>query len=112
MKKIYLLLIFIGVVCFSFTTEMQAQVDTTERQKPSKIEGLRIYPNPSTGDKLYITSEKNLTKTVRISTVLGEQILFKVLIGNELDISSLPQGVYAIQIKEGNQKATRKFVRN
>ena len=112
MKKIYLLLILIGIACFSFTTEIQAQVDTNERQKSSKIEGLRIFPNPNSGDILYIVSEKQLTKMVRVSTVLGQQVLFKVLIGNELDVSSLPPGVYAIQIKEGNRKATRKFVRN
>lgn len=112
MKKIYLLLIFIGIVCFSFSTKIQAQVDTTKRLQPSKIEGLSIYPNPSNGNILYITSTKDLTKTVRISTVLGQQILFKVLIGRELDITSLPQGVYVLQIKEGGQKATRKFVRN
>ncbi len=111
MKKIYLLIIFIGVVCISFTPEIQAQADTVSRQ-PSKIEGLSIYPNPVNGDKLYIKSTKNLTKTVSIFTVLGQQILFKVLIGNELDISSLPPAVYVLRIKEGDKKATLKLVRN
>ncbi|WP_103864180.1 T9SS type A sorting domain-containing protein [Aquimarina sp. I32.4] len=114
MRKIYLLFMFIGFVCLSFTTGIQAQSDIAERQqaKDAKIEGLSVFPNPANGDVLYITSTKNLTKTVSIFTVLGEKILFKVLIGRELDISSLPPAVYVIRIQEGKKKATRKFVRS
>ncbi|GGX08196.1 T9SS C-terminal target domain-containing protein [Aquimarina muelleri] len=113
MKKIYLLLIFIGLVCFSFSSGIQAQSNSIQKEssKIEKIEGISIYPNPATGDKLSITSTKNLTKTISIFTVLGEKVMFKVLIGRELDISSLPPAVYVIRIKEGEQKATLKFVR-
>lgn len=114
MKKIYLLFIFIGLVCFSSSSEVRAQSTSLQREdiKNEKIEGISIYPNPATGDKLSITSDKNLTKTVSIFTVLGEKVMFKVLIGRELlDISSLPPAVYVIRIKEGDQKATLKFVR-
>ncbi|AXT62253.1 T9SS C-terminal target domain-containing protein [Aquimarina sp. AD10] len=113
MKKIYLLIIFVALLCFSFTTGIQAQAN--QPQNPAsknldKIPGLRIFPNPATGDVIYITSDKQLTKTVKIYTVLGKQAVFKVLIGKELDISDLNEGVYVIKITEGQREATRKLI--
>lgn len=113
MKKIYLLLICISLICFSFVPGIQAQSDTAETQdsKSIKIEGLRLFPNPApAGSVLYITSTKNLTKTVSVYTVLGEKVLFKVLIGRELDITHLNPGVYVIKVTEGELKATKKFI--
>ncbi|WP_062061605.1 T9SS type A sorting domain-containing protein [Aquimarina longa] len=114
MKKIYLLILFIGIVSFSSTSGVQAQSNSIKKQdtKDIKIEDLSIFPNPANGDILYITSNKNLTKTVSIFTVLGEKIMFKVLIGKELNISSLPPAVYVLRIKEEGKTATRKLVRN
>ncbi len=112
MKKIYLLFICIGLICFSFTSGMQAQSNTVEKQasKDLKIEGLRIFPNPATGDILYITSDLQRTKTIKIYTVLGKQVVFKVLIGKELNISNLNPGVYVIKITEEGRQATRKLI--
>ncbi len=113
MKKIYLLLTFVGLVCLSFTSGIQAQSNTPQRQESKalqKIDGLRVFPNPATGDILYITSDLQLTKTVKIFTVLGKQVLFKVLIGKELNISNLNPGVYVIKIAEGNNQDTLKLI--
>ncbi|WP_167571962.1 T9SS type A sorting domain-containing protein [Aquimarina algiphila] len=114
MKKIYLLFIFIGLICFSFTPGIQAQSGSLDRQQSSdtKIKGLRISPNPASGNTLYITSDKNLTKTITIFTTLIRKVEFKVLIGKELDISSLPPGIYIMRIKEEDKTSTVKFVRN
>ncbi|MCK8520897.1 T9SS type A sorting domain-containing protein [Aquimarina sp. D1M17] len=113
MKKIYLLLIFVGLICLSFTSGIQAQSNTPQRQETKalqKIEGLRVYPNPATGDILYITSYLQLTKTVQIYTVLGKKVMYKVLIGKELDISNLNPGVYVIKITEGKNQDTQKLI--
>ncbi|TPN87520.1 T9SS type A sorting domain-containing protein [Aquimarina algicola] len=114
MKKIYLLIICIGLVCLSFSPGIQAQPnDPEEKQeaKSVKIEGLRLFPNPApAGSVLYVTSDLELTKTVTIYTVLGEKVLFKVLIGKELDISHLNPGVYVINVTEGDTKATLKLI--
>ncbi|WP_160114027.1 MULTISPECIES: T9SS type A sorting domain-containing protein [Aquimarina] len=113
MKKIYLLFIFIGLICFSFAPGIQAQSGNFDRQQSNdtKIKGLRISPNPASGNTLYITSEKNLTKTVTIFTALSQKVMFKVLIGKELDISSLPPAIYIIRIKEEDRTSTVKFVK-
>ncbi|WP_378186316.1 T9SS type A sorting domain-containing protein [Aquimarina sp. W85] len=90
----------------------KAQSDSviTDTRAAQVIDGLRIYPNPASGNILNISSDRALTKTVTIFNVLGAKVLFKVLIGKELDISSLNSGVYIIQIKEEKKTATRKLV--
>ncbi len=114
MKKIYLLFIFICMICFSFTSGIQAQVNTIDKQDSkslTKIDGLRLFPNPApAGSVLYITSDLGLTKTVTIYTVLGRKVFFKVLIGKKLDLTGLNSGVYVIKIKEGNKVATKKLI--
>ena len=113
MRKIYLLIIFIGLVCFSFTSGIQAQSNPSQKQesKDLKIEGFRIYPNPAPeGSVLYITSHMELTKTVKIYNVLGKQVLFKVLTGKELDISRLKAGVYIIKVTESDSESTQKLI--
>jgi len=113
MKKIYLFILFIGLFSLpSFSTSFESPV-VLENQDPQsgKIEGLRLFPNPTpAGNILYITSDKQLTKTVTIYSVLGKKLLFKVLIGRELDISSLNTGVYVIKITEDKKSSTQKLI--
>ncbi len=113
MKKIYLLFIFIGLICFSFSSGIQAQSNTSEKQEPKdiQIDGFRMFPNPApAGSVLYITSDLGLTKTVTIYNVLGKRLRFKVLIGKELDISQLKTGIYIINVKELETQVTRKLI--
>jgi len=113
MKKIYLLLTFIGLICLSFSSGIQAQSNLDKRQesKDIKIEELRLFPNPMpAGSALYITSKLGLTKQVSIYTVLGKKIFFKVLIGKELDLSHLNRGVYIIKVTENDKTATQKLI--
>lgn len=74
------------------------------------IEGLNIYPNPATSDRIYITSKSSQSKEVEIYDVLGKKILQSTLTGKELNITSLTPGVYIIKIKEGNATATKKLI--
>lgn len=108
MKKKYSLLLLTGLFCLSFNSGIQAQNFTAKKEK---IDGLSIFPNPANGSVLHISSSRNLTKTVSVFTVLGERVLFKVLVDTDLNISALPPAVYVIRIKEGNHTSTRKLVR-
>lgn len=112
MKKIYILLILTSLFYLHSTTEARSQSSVSDRNIKSNqtIEGLDIYPNPPNGDRLYITSDLELTKTVTIFNILGEKVLFKIVFNKELDISILNSGVYIIQIKEEENTATRKLV--
>lgn len=112
MKKIYLTLICIGFLCLCSPLAVQAQLDDSHKptEQAQSIEGLRVYPNPVLGDKLYITSTSGKSKIVTIFNVLGEKMLYEVMTTNELDISRLSPGVYVIRIKENEKTASRKLV--
>jgi hypothetical protein len=114
MKQIYLsfLLIF-SLLLFADTATAQISPTATAATTSVKefpIEGLSIYPNPASGQKVYITTRSNKPKIVEIFNVLGKNILSANLSGNELNISSLDPGVYIMKIQEGKSSATRKLV--
>jgi len=112
MKKIYLLLVFIGILCFSFTPGIQAQSISLQKENPKsseKIKGLKVFPNPVKGDVVFITSDQELTKTITVYSVLGGKLMFKVLYTKELNISELNSGVYILKITEGEKEHTQKL---
>jgi len=113
MKKIYVLLMFIGVFSLCFSTEANAQSNSKlnnqeEQEKPV----IQIFPNPASGDILTITSKSGKSMTCRVFNVLGEMVLLKVITTKELNISSLPTGIYILRIKIGDKAVTEKLIRN
>ena len=73
-------------------------------------ESLGFYPNPVLNGKIYITSKTSLDKEVLIFDVLGKKVLQTTISSRELNISSIPPGVYIIKITEGDTTATRKLI--
>ncbi len=110
MKQKYFLSFLL--VCFLlFSNVVAAQSTGFPAYTPEKpIAGLSIYPNPVTGSKVFIASEKNHPKEVEIYNVLGKLVLSARLIGKELDLTELTPGIYIVKIREGNTQATRKLV--
>jgi hypothetical protein len=109
MKQLYLILILsFGLFCFSEPVMAQASPEVSVKELP--IEGLSIYPNPASGQKVYVITKENKAKKVEIYNVLGKNILSANLTGSELNISSLDPGVYIMKIQEGRYSATRKLV--
>lgn len=111
MKKnyFYTLLLFL---LFSLATTAQENKDSSFNGKNQEqpLDNLNIYPNPVTTGKLYITSKSNNPKDIEIFDVLGKKIMQYNLTSKELNVSNLIPGVYIIKIKEGDQRATRKFI--
>lgn len=73
-------------------------------------ETLGFYPNPVSNGKIYITSKTTLDKEVLIFDVLGKKVLQTTISSRELNISSIPPGVYIIKITEAETTATRKLI--
>jgi len=73
-------------------------------------ESLGFYPNPVTNGKIYITSKTSLDKEVLIFDVLGKKVLQTTISSRELNISSIPPGVYIIKITEADVTTTRKLI--
>jgi len=84
--------------------------NTTAGVKQSEIAGLKVYPNPLTGNILNVTSNSNAVKTVAVYDVLGKQVLNTTTANSEVNASALTAGVYIVKITEAGKTATKKLV--
>ncbi len=100
MKNLYFVLLFL-VCSFGFSQEIQTKTD---------IEGLRLYPNPVTTNKIYISTAKNAAKHIIIFDVLGTKVMETTILGKELNLSNLDKGVYILRVIEKDKMATRKLI--
>lgn len=110
MKKKYFYITLLLFFLFSLSVTAQENKGTSTSRAQEPIEGLNIYPNPVTSDRVYITSKSGENKEIEIYDVLGKKILQTTLTGKELVVSTLTPGVYIIKIKEGEATATRKLI--
>lgn len=111
MKKHYYYITLLLFFLFSLSATAQENKGTTTAARTQEpIEGLNIYPNPVTSDRIYITSKSAQTKEVEIYDVLGKKIIQATVSTKELNVSTLTPGVYIIKIREGEATATRKLV--
>lgn len=113
MRKHYLtVLVFAIALCTSFSMHAQTFSTGKSTNQTEPIEDLRVYPNPVMGNKIYITSKEGKSKIVTVFNVLGDKVLFDVLVmnSNELDISTLSPGVYVVRIKEEERTTSTKLV--
>jgi hypothetical protein len=106
MKNKYLLTL---TIIFIFSLQLQAQ-EIKSTEKNTDTSELGIYPNPATQGKIYITSKNSLSKEITIYDVVGKVVLQTTITSKELNISSIQQGMYLIQIKEGETVVTRKLI--
>ena len=78
--------------------------------KTQASEALGFYPNPVNNGKIYITSKNTLEREILIFDVLGKKVFQTTTATKEINISSIPPGVYLIKIKEAETTATRKLI--
>ncbi|TLP82650.1 T9SS type A sorting domain-containing protein [Maribacter sp. ACAM166] len=105
MKKIYFLLfmvVHVGVYA-------QDTIDFNNLRN-DEIAGFKLYPNPVLADVVYVSTEKNNLKDVRVYDVFGELVLTDRLSTKAMNISRLSPGVYVIQVTENKKSITRKLV--
>jgi len=75
----------------------------------TNVSDLSIFPNP-TNDVLNIVSDKpNLD--VLIFNVIGERVMHKKAT-NQINVSSLSNGVYFMRLSDGINTTTKKFIKN
>jgi hypothetical protein len=87
-----------------------SQLGLTLGTKSNEIAGLKVYPNPVTNGKLFITSENGAEKSIVIFDILGKQVLSTSIVNDVVNVSGLNAGVYIVQITEEGKTATRKLV--
>lgn len=111
MKKKYFYITSL-LLLFSLSISAQEGKDSSLNSKfqEQPFENLNIYPNPTGGDRVYISSKSLAPKEIEIFDVLGKKVMQTIINSKELNISSLSSGVYIIKIKEGDLRATRKLI--
>lgn len=105
MKKIYLMLF----MAFSIGVYAQDTIDF-RNLKNDEITGFKLYPNPAAANVVYVTTDKNDTKEIRIYDVFGELVLTDRISSKLLNISRLSPGVYVVQVTENGKSINRKLV--
>ncbi len=100
MKHFYLIIFFL------FTSLTFAQ----DGRSDGDIDGFKLYPNPATNGKVYISTSLNGPKQIMIFDVLGIRVLETTILGKELDLSQLDAGIYVLRVLENDKVATRKLI--
>lgn len=78
--------------------------------RENSISGLKIYPNPISNGRLYISSVLNAEKNITIYDVVGKLVLSTTIESDMVNVSHLKDGVYIIRIIEDGKTASRKIV--
>jgi hypothetical protein len=72
-------------------------------------DNISIYPNPAKTELNLNVSQNDITE-LSISNILG-QVLIKSHYQNRIDISNLTNGIYILEITQGQNKYTKKFIK-
>ena len=99
MKQLYLViaLLFISI---SFGQDPKGNVGGGD------IPGFKIYPNPVTNGRVYISTSLNAPKQILIFDIFGSQVLETTIIGSELNVNDLDAGVYMLRVNSVSQLLT------
>jgi len=84
-------------------------------EETKKIETFKMFPNPTTG-KLYlqIAGGVNLPVAIQIISLDGRVLIqqtFNSSLNIEIDVSSLPSGIYFLQMQKAKNRWVQKFVK-
>lgn len=81
-----------------------------EKAVSGDIDGFKVYPNPVTNGKVYISTANNDPKKILIFDVFGTRVMETTILGKELNLSDLDAGVYVLRVIEKDKIATRKLI--
>jgi beta-glucanase (GH16 family) len=93
------------------TSSRSASEETTANSNSENAEiGFALFPNPAQNALTIQTGDETLSK-FRIINANGKILLQGKIQQGELDISTLKQGIYTIQIGEGDALISRRFIK-
>jgi len=83
---------------------------TTEVATITATDGIQIYPNP-VKDELRIESREFRIYKVEICDLSGKTVCQFDNLRNEINVSTLPQGIYIVKLKTDKGTVTEKFIK-
>ncbi len=84
-----------------------ANFDLASAIGDEQVEGLRVYPNPTTGLLNINVTEQ---ATVQVYDISEKQVLNQPLVNGQLDVRHLAKGIYILKIVRAQQVDTLKFI--
>ncbi|MCF8339011.1 MAG: T9SS type A sorting domain-containing protein, partial [Bacteroidales bacterium] len=95
-----------------FTLDKTGQISTSIEDSP-QASVFHIYPNPAK-KSVNIITEKNVAKQLYIKDLSGRTVRSENFSATkkQFDISSLSPGVYFMEIKTGEKRQMKKFIKN
>jgi len=83
-------------------------------EEVTKKEGIRVYPNPTSGE-LIITSDELQVTSIEVFDIFGRRLLsnYHITLSSHhlINISHVPQGVYIVKIIANGDICTRKIIK-
>jgi hypothetical protein len=76
-----------------------------------KMNAVNVFPNP-VSDELFITSEGMVIEKIIVYSMSGQTVLTSENIAGSIDVSSLSEGLYFIEVSSSEGKSVQKFVKN
>lgn len=99
---------FLLLICLLVTIAISAQ-QNSESTQAAEVE-FRLHPNPVRDGFVYVESEFNGPKYIRIYDLFGKVVLQQRLDSRKLFLTALVPGVYMVQLRQKEQVATKKLV--
>ena len=93
---------------FSNSSSSQTVSDIVVESANNISETISLYPNPVNNGKVFISNWSGL-KTVDIYDITGK-LLLSTQIEKELNVSTLPQGIFIIEISQDDKFAIKKLI--
>ena len=89
-------------------------VTTTSVDDHHSLTGLRIFPNPTTNYLQITLNQQPIANGTQANVydMLGRKVSETILFGNQLPVADLVNGVYLIQLTDGESTYTAKFQKN
>jgi lysophospholipase L1-like esterase len=90
---------------------IDSEIVTDVKKVKKNADGFFLRPNPAI-DRIVVTTAGLTSPEYEIIDLLGATVKHAALDDNEIDIKSLPQGVYFLKVYDGEKCYTRKFMKN
>jgi phage shock protein E len=83
-----------------------------QRVNATEMEEISVYPNPASGKLYFKNIHSAISEEISIINITGKVALKETNVwdNNGIDVSALPNGIYIVRIKTGQQIVSKKFV--
>ena len=85
-------------------------ISSKDTSNEGLLDEFYMYPNPVSSNVLYIKTDSDFVN-YRILNLLGQNIKSGTLNTEQINVGSLKSGAYLIELSDGQEKVTKKFIK-